>query len=183
MKKITILLLILTVSIVVFAGLRMKNSTAVNQQTNQETEDQDNKAPNFTITTIEGETITLSDYKDKVVIIDFWDTWCPPCRRGIPDFIELYKEYKDSGFVMIGLAFGREGEEKVKEFANEYEINYPVAIANRSLINSFGEIRSIPTAFLIDQEGNIVNKYIGLRPKEIFENDIKELLDIKTKEK
>ncbi len=183
MKKIIILLLILTVSMVVFTGLSIKNSTAVNQQTNQETEDKNNKAPDFTVTTIEGETITLSDLKGKVVIIDFWDTWCPPCRKGIPDFIELYKEYKDSGFVMIGLAFGRQGKEKVKEFIQEYNINYPIAIPSHSVINSFGEIRSIPTAFLIDQNGNIVNKYIGLRPKDVFENDIKKLLETKIKEK
>jgi len=183
MKKIIILLIILTVSMVVFAGLSMKNSTEVNQQTNQETENNDNEAPDFTVTTIKGEEITLSDLKGKVVIIDFWDTWCPPCRKGIPDFIELYREYNDSGFVMIGLAFGRQGIEKVKEFAEEYNINYPVAIADPSLVNSFGQIRSIPTAFLIDQKGNIVNKYIGLRPKDVFENDIIKLLEIETKEK
>jgi len=183
MKKITILLLILSISLTVFAGLRMNNTTTGLYQNNGEAEDMDSKAPDFTVTTINGDTITLSDYEGNVVIIDFWDTWCPPCRRGIPDFIELYKEYKDKGFVMIGLAFGRQGEKAVTEFAEEYNINYPIAIADPSLINSFGQIRSIPTAFLINQQGNIVNKYIGLRPKETFENDIKELLNTNTKEK
>lgn len=179
MRNTIILLLILTVSILVYAGLKMDNNVEVNQVT----EDKDNKAPDFNLTTIDGETITLADYKGKVVIIDFWDTWCPPCRKGIPDFIELYKEYQDKGFEMIGFALGRQGEDKVKEFVQEYNINYQVAIPNRSLVFSFGEIRSIPTAFLIDQKGNIVKKYIGLRPKEVFEEDIKKLLDIKEQEK
>ena len=181
MKKIIILLLILAIAIVLFVGLQKNNNTQVNQQIPQENKEENNKAPDFTLTTITGDTINFSDYKGKVVIIDFWDTWCPPCQRGIPDFIELYKQHKDNGFAMIGLAFGRQGEEKVKAFAEEYKINYPVAIPNPSLIEAFGEIRSIPTAFLIDQEGNIVKKYVGLRPKTEFENDIGKLLNKENK--
>lgn len=181
MKKIIIFLLIPTISIVLFTGLQKNNSISVKQQSTQTLENEHKEAPDFTLTTITGDTINSSDYKGKVVIIDFWDTWCGPCKIGIPDFIELYDEYKDSGFMMIGLAFGRQGKETVKEFAEEYNINYPVAIPSPSLINAFGEIRAIPTAFLIDQQGNIVNKYIGLRPKEVFENDITELLKPKEK--
>ena len=181
MKKIIIFLLIITVSLVLFTGYQKYNSTPVTKQSTEEAEKENKKTPDFTLTTITEDTINFSDYKGKVVIIDFWDTWCPPCKRGIPDFIELYKQYKDNGFVMIGLAFGRQGEEKVKAFAKEYQINYPVAIPSSSLIQAFGEIRSIPTAFLIDQEGNIVKKYVGLRPKEEFENDIKKLLEMNDK--
>ncbi len=107
-----------------------------------------------------------------------WDTWCPPCRAEIPHFIELYKQYKSSGLEILGVAFGREGEAAVRKFGSDFGINYSSALANQDLMNGYGPVNSIPTTFVIDQNGKIYQKYIGMRPKAIFENDVKTLLGL-----
>lgn len=133
-------------------------------------------ASDFVLTTLEGDTIRLSDYRGKVVIIDIWDTWCPPCRKGIPEFIEMFNTYRKKGFVVLGLALGQRGIDKVRSFAVEYKMDYPVAVLDQKVLDDYGPIRGIPTAFLIDREGRIVKKYVGYRPKQEFENDIESIL-------
>lgn len=133
-------------------------------------------APDFTVTTVDGDEITLSDHKGKVVIIDFWDTWCGPCRMEIPDFVALYEKYREKGFLMIGIAFGQEGIAKVRSFYKEYKINYSVALATRELMRDYGPIRGIPTTFVVNKKNQIFKKYIGYRERQVFENDVKTLL-------
>lgn len=132
------------------------------------------KAPEFSLTDIDGKTSSLSDFKGKVVILDFFASWCPPCRQEIPDFIGLQKAYGDKGFAMIGVAL--ENAQAAKDFAVKAGINYPVLVDDEKVSNSYGPIRSIPTTFILDKDGKIVKMYIGSRPKDVFENDIKELL-------
>jgi peroxiredoxin len=133
-------------------------------------------APDFSIPDLAGKTVTLSDFKGQVVILDFWDTWCPPCKKGIPDFIALYEENKDKGLVIIGLAFGREGEEKVVQFAKDKGITYPIVIATDKVVEDFGPIDGIPTTVVIDKKGNIVERYTGFTEKSEFEKVIAPLL-------
>jgi peroxiredoxin len=144
-------------------------------------------APDFSIPDLAGKTITLSDFKGKVVILDFWDTWCPPCRKEIPDFVTLYNENKDKGLVIIGLAFGREGKDKVVQFSKDKEITYPVVIATDKVVEDFGPFDGIPTTFIIDKKGNIIehisdedgkpaDRYVGFTEKSEFEKVIAPLL-------
>lgn len=136
----------------------------------------ENKAPDFTLKTSDGKTIKLSDYKGKVVIIDFWATWCPPCRKGIPDLISIQKEYKKD-VVIIGISL--DGEKTVKDvpgFVKDYGINYPIVYGDEKIVNAYGGIQGIPTAFVVDKKGNIVDKHVGLVPKDTYVNKIKELL-------
>lgn len=132
------------------------------------------EAPEFSLTDINGKTVSLSDFKGKAVILDFFASWCPPCRQEIPDFIELQKAYGDKGFAMIGVAL--ESAQAAKDFTVKALINYPVLVDDEKVSNSYGPIRSIPTTFILDKAGKIVKMYIGSRPKDVFENDIKELL-------
>ncbi len=131
---------------------------------------------NLTLGGIDGTSFTLDDFKGQPVLIDIWDTWCPPCRRGIPDFIELYKEYKGKGLVIIGIALGQEGKAAVQAFMKEYGINYPIALANDDVMKILGPIESIPTAFLLNKKHHIVKKYVGLQEKSEFAGDIQDLL-------
>ncbi len=131
-------------------------------------------APDFSLADINGKTVSLSAFNGKVVILDFFAGWCPPCRQEIPDFIELEKSYSDKGFAMIGVALANAGE--AKEFAGKMGINYPVLVDDGKVSGIYGPIRSIPTTFIIDKSGKVVKVYIGYRPKNIFEADIKELL-------
>ncbi len=154
-----------------------KAETAKPQATNTNSQEYNQKY-NATFHSLDGEAIQLSDYQGKVVILDMWDTWCPPCRMEIPHFIELYDEYGDQGFEMVGLAFGREGEQAVRKFVDDYGINYTSGLMSQDIVAKFGQPRSIPTTYVIDQNGNIYKKYIGYKDKSVFENDIKTLLNM-----
>jgi peroxiredoxin len=134
------------------------------------------KAPDFSLETLDGKTVTLADYRGKALILNVWDTWCPPCRAEIPDFIELYSEYRSQGLEFLGVAGGREGESAVRSFISKNGINYPNAMVNDNFLNGYRGIRSIPTTFVIDREGNIYKTYIGARSKAVFESDIQALL-------
>jgi cytochrome c biogenesis protein CcmG/thiol:disulfide interchange protein DsbE len=133
-------------------------------------------APSFTLQDLKGNQISLSDFKGKVVVLDFWATWCPPCVKEIPHFIELYEQYKDQGFAMVGISVDREGVSVVKSFAQKYRINYPILMTDGQVDKTYGGIPGIPTTFVIDSAGNIRQKYVGYRDKAVFEADIKALL-------
>ena len=134
------------------------------------------KAPDFSLSDINGKMVSLSDFSGKVIILDFFAGWCAPCRQEIPDFIELEKSYGDKGFAMIGVALVSASE--AKKFAADMGINYPVLVDNGTASEIYGPIRSIPTTFIIDKSGKIVKMYIGYRPKNVFEADIKSELSL-----
>ena len=131
-------------------------------------------APDFTLPDLEGNKVNLSDYKGKVIILDFFASWCPPCRQEIPDFIKLQDAYSSKGFTVIGVALVN--LEDAKNFASQIGINYPVLIDDEKASAAFGPIRSIPTTFVIGKDMKIAKMYIGFRPKETFEKDIQDLL-------
>lgn len=127
------------------------------------------------------EVLKLSNYTGKVVILDFWATWCPPCRKGIPDLIQLKKDYKDKGVEVIGISLdnlthGGATAADVIPFMKSNKINYPIVRGDNEVINNFGGISSIPTSFVVDKEGYIIASYVGLVEKSAYENDIKKAL-------
>lgn len=130
-------------------------------------------APDFELKDLEGNLVKLSDHRGKVVIIDFWATWCGPCRRGIPEFIDLQSEYGTDKLVILGVSVDQGDLSVVPAFAKNYGINYPVLYANEDIQKKYGPIRSIPTAFIVDPKGKVRDLAIGLRPKSYF----KELID------
>jgi cytochrome c biogenesis protein CcmG/thiol:disulfide interchange protein DsbE len=134
------------------------------------------KAPDFALKTLEGKTVKLSDYKGKIIIIDFWATWCPPCRKGIPDLIELQKAYSKD-LVIVGISLDQERTLKdLKPFIENYGINYPVVLGNEKVVKDYGGVNAIPTSFIVDQKGFIIDSHVGLVPKTVYEDKIKMLL-------
>jgi peroxiredoxin len=127
---------------------------------------------------INGKPFALSDYKGKVVLLDFWATWCPPCRKEIPGFIELYNSYRSRGFVVIGVSMD-DSRSDIKRFARRFKMNYPILIgAGRDdLEPAFGPL-PLPTAFVIGRDGSICAKHDGLNSKEEFEKEIVSLLEV-----
>jgi thiol-disulfide isomerase/thioredoxin len=135
-----------------------------------------NLAPDFTLASTGDKNIKLSDYRGKVVILDFWATWCPPCRRGIPDLIEIQKEYGND-VVVIGISMDTDSKSDVIPFIQKMGINYHVAYADAGVVQSYGGVESIPTSFVIDKNGNIVDNHIGLVPKSDFTTVLNKLLN------
>ena len=135
-----------------------------------------NLAPNFTLRDADGKTVKLSDYKGKVVLLNFWATWCGPCRIEIPWFVEFQKTYKDKGFSVIGVALDDEGWEVVKPYIAEKQMNYPVVVGTPEVEQHYGNIDSLPTTFLIDRAGRITGTHIGLVSKKQYADDIERLL-------
>ncbi|MBN1526558.1 MAG: TlpA family protein disulfide reductase [Candidatus Omnitrophica bacterium] len=132
------------------------------------------EAVDFTLRDVNGKTVNLSDFKGKVIILDFFASWCPPCRQEIPDFIDLQKAYGDKGFTMVGVSLVEPGE--AKSFADKMGINYPVVVDDNRVSVLYGPMRSIPTTFVIGKDFRIARMYIGYRPKNVFESDVKALL-------
>jgi cytochrome c biogenesis protein CcmG/thiol:disulfide interchange protein DsbE len=179
--------LILSISFLMVAlvgcGNGTDNNNSTQESTNVSSENSNRpQAYNFTVEKLGGEQVSLSDYQGKVLIVNIWDTWCPPCRAEIPDFIKLYDEYNDDGLVILGIAAAQEGVDAVEKFVESYNINYPIALLNQQTFEGFGPIKGIPTTFVIDKNGRIAEKYVGLprkaglSPYEAFEQDVKALL-------
>jgi thiol-disulfide isomerase/thioredoxin len=132
-------------------------------------------APHFSLTDITGQKLSLADYKGKVVMLDFWATWCGPCRIEIPGFVELQNRYRDQGFAVIGISKD-DGPEVVREFYKQYRMNYPVALGDDKLDALYGGIFGMPTTFLIGRDGRIYAKHVGAMDVSVFEDEIKTLL-------
>jgi len=135
-------------------------------------------APDIKLKGLDGQKYTLSDYQGKIVIINFWAVWCPPCKIEIPELIELYNTYKDQGLMVFGIAIDSGKDEKIQEKAEELKINYPVINGDEYYIRkAFGGIRAVPTTFMINPEGKFHKEaFVGYQKKEVLEGEIKSLL-------
>lgn len=135
-----------------------------------------NVAPDFALPALDGQEVRLSDYRGKIVILDFWTTWCKPCKLELPHFIELYEEFGKEDLEIIGVSLDRTGSRELAAFVRYWKIPYIIVLGNNDVVQSYGGIRGIPTTFVIDREGNIFRKYVGYREKEVFERDILKLM-------
>lgn len=132
-------------------------------------------AADFSLTDLSGQKLALSAFRGKVVLLDFWATWCDPCRAEIPHFIELQNTYGPKGFQIIGISMD-DREQPVRDFYQKFRMNYPVAMADGETLQSYGGIFGLPVAFVIGRDGRIYGKYIGETSPDAFEKEIKKLL-------
>lgn len=132
------------------------------------------EAPDFTLKTLQGDTFTLSDHEGKVVVINIWATWCGPCRKEIPDFIELQEEMKEK-VLFVGVSVDEEGWKAVRPFARKYEFNYPLVVDNGVVEQSYGPFRGIPTTFIINKRGQVEYIAPGRVTKEMIKPALQEL--------
>jgi thiol-disulfide isomerase/thioredoxin len=169
---IVVILLIFTSTLFSYESWSSQFGEALDNLSNAD----DQKAPDFTLLTLNGEEVKLTDYKDKIVILDFWATWCGPCRRGIPDLVSIQNEYKDD-VVVIGISLDQPSTQRnIKPFIEHFDINYPIVLGTLDVVVAYGNIQAIPTSFIIDKKRNIVKKHVGLVPKETIVKDINFLL-------
>ncbi len=134
-------------------------------------------APDFNLTGLDGKPVTLAGYKDKAILLNFWATWCGPCRAEIPDLVELQNKYRDH-LQIIGLVVDDDDRDAIKKFVGEFAINYPVALATNDLRLEYGGIPALPTSFVLDVTGRIVQKHEGLRDPLLYETEIRALLGL-----
>jgi peroxiredoxin len=133
-------------------------------------------APNFSLKDADGNAVNLADYRGKVVLINFWATWCGPCEAEIPWFIEFEKKYKDQGFAVLGVSMDDDGWKSVRPYIASHKINYRIMIGSEVVSQQFGEIEALPTSFVLDREGRIASNHVGLVDKVDYQNEIVKLL-------
>ena len=133
-------------------------------------------APDFTLKDVDGKVVHLADYKGKVVLLDFWATWCSPCKVEIPWFMDMQRKNKDRGFEVLGVAMDDEGWEVVKPFIAKMGVNYRILAGNDMTAQAYGGVDALPTTFLIDRTGKVAAVHVGLASKKDFEDGIDELL-------
>ena len=133
------------------------------------------EAPDFTLPLIEGGQLRLSSYRGKVVLLDFWATWCVPCREQIPHFVELQQKYGDRGLQIIGVSMD-DSADPVRPFVHQFRVNYPVVMGTADVGSAYGGVLGLPIAFLLDREGRIQAKHMGATDPSVFEQDIASLL-------
>lgn len=134
------------------------------------------KAPDFKLKTADKKEVTISGLKGKVVLLNFWATWCGPCVREIPDFLEVYEQYRSKGFEIVGVSLDADGWEKVTPFVAKMKMTYPVVVGDNALVQAYGGFNAIPTSFFIDKNGVVVKQVTGSMSKADLEAMLKKLL-------
>jgi len=162
MKKLS--LVTATVTLLMFFGIAL-NQTALTQSSYPQ-------APDFTLTDLSGKSISLADYRGKVLFLNFWATWCPPCRAEIPDFVEVYGQNKSRGLEVIGISLDTKDKEAIAAFVEKYKINYPIVLESRKatekIIADYEPGEYIPTTIVIDKQGRIRGKQVGQMDKQML---------------
>ncbi len=133
-------------------------------------------APDFSLEGVDGSVVKLSDFKGQVVLLNFWATWCGPCKIEMPWFIEFQRKYKDQGFTVIAVSLDEEGWDVVRPFVEDLKPNFPIVVGDDGIDDKFGGIMALPTTLIIDKEGRIVSRHTGLVSKGDYADEIESLL-------
>jgi thiol-disulfide isomerase/thioredoxin len=133
-------------------------------------------APDFELTSLDGRRVKLSDFRGKAVLLNFWATWCSPCKVEMPWFVDLQKKYGNEGLVVIGVAMDDTDTPKIAQFASQMGVNYPVLLGTDKVSEDYGNVQFLPTSFYIDREGNFVGKGVGLLARKEIEDNVQKAL-------
>ena len=133
-------------------------------------------APDFTLETLDGKAVSLSSLRGQAVMLNFWATWCGPCKIEMPWFVELQKEYGPQGFQIVGVAMDDSSKEDIKKFAQDMGVNYTILIGKESVGQAYGGVDVLPTTFFIDRNGTILDREFGLQSRSLFVDNIKKAL-------
>jgi peroxiredoxin len=164
---------VLAVTLLVYGTSR--NSKSQTAESAVDGNGQGRVAPNFELKSLDGRTVRLADFRGKVVVVNFWATYCAPCRVETPWLIEFYGQYRTQGLEIIGVSMDDGGAE-VNDFVKEMNINYTILMGNQTVGEAYGGTRLLPQSFLVDREGRIVKSMLGIQAKGDLEENIKGLL-------
>ena len=135
-----------------------------------------NPAPEFALQSLDGKTIHLADYRGKAVLLNFWATWCEPCKIEMPWFVELQNQYGPEGFQVVGIAMDDASQEDISKFARNMGVNYPILIGKEDVGDAYGGVQFLPATFYIGRDGKVMDKVFGLKGRSEIEDDIKKAL-------
>ena len=133
-------------------------------------------APAFTLVSLDGKKVSLSDYKGKAVLVNFWATWCGPCKLEMPWFVDFQKKYGDQGFTVLGVAEDDAGKDEIAKFATRMKLDYPVLLADDKVGKAYGGVEYLPTSYYVGRDGKIIEQTTGLISKDEVEANIKKAL-------
>jgi peroxiredoxin len=133
-------------------------------------------APDFALASLDGKTLKLSDYHGKAVLLNFWATWCEPCKIEMPWFVQLQQQYGSQGLQVLGVAMDDTDPKEITEFTHKMGVNYPVVVGKESVGDQYGGIPYLPSTFYIDRDGKVVDRVYGLVSRSEIEDDIKKAL-------
>ena len=133
-------------------------------------------APDFALNTPDGKTLHLSDFRGKAVVLNFWATWCGPCKIEMPWFVDLQKKYESQGLQIVGVAMDDSSKEDIEKFAKEMSINYPIVIGQEKTADAYGGLPALPTTLYLDRDGKVVERVIGLKGRAEIEEAMQKII-------
>ena len=133
-------------------------------------------APEFALQSLDNTTVHLSDFRGKAVLLNFWATWCSPCKIEMPWFVELQQQYGPQGLQVIGIAMDDASKEDIAKFAKDLGVNYPILLGKESVGEAYGGVQFLPTTFFIDRDSKVLEREFGLKSRSVFEDNIKKAL-------
>ncbi|MCF7805567.1 MAG: TlpA family protein disulfide reductase [Candidatus Marinimicrobia bacterium] len=159
------------------SGVSLDSQEAISYKPNADVKPE---APNFQLQTIDGKTVQLDDYRGKVVVLNFWATWCPPCRKEIPDFVKLTETKNPEKFVILGVTLQSGTTEEIQKFAENMNMNYPVLTGDSKylakLTQVYGGVSAIPTTFIIGPDGKVQDRYVGIKTADQLWQEIQSVM-------
>lgn len=162
------------VAAMLFAGVRIARQNRANAPGKGQLIG--NLAPDFDLQTLDGKNLKLSDLRGKAVLLNFWATYCGPCKIEMPWFVELQKEYGPQGFQIVGVAMDDASTEDIAKFAKEMGVNYPILLGKDSVAESYGGVSVLPTTYFVDRGGKIIAREFGLQSRSVFVDHIKKAM-------
>jgi thiol-disulfide isomerase/thioredoxin len=164
----------LIVAAMLFVGIRIAHKNRANGPAHGQLIG--NLAPDFELQTLDGKNMKLSDFRGKAVLLNFWATYCGPCKVEIPWFVELQKEYGPQGFQIVGVAMDDASTDEIAKFAKEMSMNYPVLLGKDSVGDSYGGVGVLPVSFFVERDGKLIAREFGLQSRSVFVDHIKQAM-------
>jgi len=169
---VVIIVVAMVVAIMLVFGLNLAHKS----KSNAGVQMKDGVAPDFTLQSLDGKTVRLSDFRGKAVLLNFWATWCSPCKIEMPWFVELQKQYGPEGLQVVGVAMDDASTKEIADFAKEMGVNYPVLIGKESVGDAYGGVQFLPENFYIDRNGKVLDRAFGLKGRGEIEDEIKRIV-------
>ncbi|HXZ40100.1 MAG TPA: TlpA disulfide reductase family protein [Terriglobales bacterium] len=167
-----IVIVAVVIALMLVVGLRMARRT---QQAGV-IEMKGDMAPDFALQSLDGKTVHLTDFRGKAVLLNFWATWCAPCKIEMPWFVELQKQYGPEGLQIVGVAMDDASPKEIADFAKDMGVNYPVLIGKEAVGDAYGGVQFLPESFYIDRKGKVLDKAFGLKGRGEIEDNIKKII-------